>query len=110
MDRGWSRKQLHKLIVTSTAYRQSSSAIQERLQSDPYNCMISRGPHFRMKAEVIRDISLAASGLLSDKIGGPSVFPPQRPGVWDIPYNDDKWQTSKGQDRYRRGIYTFMRS
>ena len=58
---------------------------------------------------MIRDVALAASGLLSRKIGGPSVFPPQPPGVWDIPYNDDRWEESEGEDRYRRGIYTFVR-
>jgi hypothetical protein len=79
------------------------------LQADPYNRLISRGPRFRLEAEMIRDVSLAASGLLSAKIGGPSVFPPQPPGVWDIPYNDDKWEESEGEDKYRRGIYTFIR-
>ena len=58
---------------------------------------------------MIRDVGLAASGLLSAKVGGPSVFPPQPPGVWDIPYNDDKWEESQGEDKYRRGIYTFLR-
>ena len=58
---------------------------------------------------MIRDVTLAASGLLTQKVGGPSVFPPQPPGVWDLPYNDDTWEESKGPDRYRRGIYTFVR-
>jgi hypothetical protein len=58
---------------------------------------------------MVRDAGLAASGLLSAKIGGPSVFPPQPPGVWDIPYNDDKWEESTGEDKYRRGLYTFIR-
>jgi hypothetical protein len=109
MDRGWSFKALHRTIVTSSAYRQSSALTPALLQADPYNQLISRGPRFRLEAEMIRDAGLAASGLLSAKIGGPSVFPPQPPGVWDMPYNDDTWQESKGEDRYRRGLYTFVR-
>lgn len=109
MDRGWSLKAMHRLIATSTAYRQSSRVTPEVLQADPYNRLISRGPRFRLEAEMVRDTGLAASGLLSAKIGGPSVFPPQPPGVWDIPYNDDKWEESTGEDKHRRGIYTFIR-
>jgi hypothetical protein len=109
MDRGWSLKEMHRLIVTSNAYRQTSRVTPELLQADPYNRLISRGPRFRLEAEMVRDTGLAASGLLSTKIGGPSVFPPQPPGVWDIPYNDDKWEESTGEDKYRRGIYTFVR-
>jgi len=62
-----------------------------------------------MEAEMVRDVTLAASGLLSAKIGGPSVFPPQPEGIWDLPYNDEKWEESRGEDRYRRGVYTFVR-
>ncbi len=109
MDQGWSLKSLHRTIVMSNAYQQTSKTTPALLEADPYNRLISRGPRFRMEAEMIRDVSLAASGLLSAKLGGPSVFPPQPPGVWDLPYNDDKWETSKGEDRYRRGLYTFVR-
>jgi hypothetical protein len=109
MENGWSMKALHRLIVTSEAYRQTSRVTPELLEIDAENSLISRGPRFRMEAEMIRDLALAASGLLSEKIGGPSVFPPQPPGVWDLPYNDDKWEVSKGEDRYRRGLYTFIR-
>jgi hypothetical protein len=109
MDSGWSFKRLHRMIVNSTSYRQTSGITPELLQADPYNRLISRGPRFRLEAEMIRDAGLAASGLLSAKVGGPSVFPPQPPGVWDIPYNDDKWEESTGEDKYRRGIYTFLR-
>jgi hypothetical protein len=63
----------------------------------------------RMEAEMLRDTALAASGLLSRRIGGPSVFPPQPDGIWDNPYSDEKWVTSEGEDRYRRGLYTFIR-
>ena len=62
-----------------------------------------------MEAEMVRDASLGASGLLSQKIGGPSVFPPQPDGIWDIPYSSEKWVTSEAEDRYRRGLYTFIR-
>jgi hypothetical protein len=109
MDRSWSMKAIHRLIVTSTAYRQTSQVSPQLLRLDPYNRLIGRGPRFRMEAELIHDSALAASGLLSPKIGGPSVFPPQPPGIWDAPNSEDKWVESKGQDRYRRSIYTFIR-
>ena len=109
MERGWSMRAIHRLIVTSAAYRQSSAvsaALQER---DPYNRLLARGPRFRVEAEMVRDVALAASGLLSPEIGGPSVFPFQPEGIWDMPYNDDKWIESRGEDRYRRALYTFAR-
>jgi hypothetical protein len=109
MARKWSMKAMHRLIVTSAAYRQSSNATPELLERDPYNRLLARGPRFRMEAEMIRDVTLAASGLLSRKIGGPSVFPFQPDGIWDLPYNDETWVESKGEDRYRRGLYTFVR-
>ena len=109
MNRGWSMKALDRLIVTSAAYRQSSSVTPEMLKVDPYNKLISRGARFRLEAEMIRDTTLAAAGLLNPAIGGPSVFPYQPDGVWDVPYSSDKWIESKGGDRYRRGLYTFAR-
>jgi hypothetical protein len=109
MDRNWSMKAMHRLIVTSAAYKQDSAVTPELLQADPYNRLISRGPRFRLEAEMVRDVSLSAAGLLSLKIGGPSVFPYQPPGVWDIPYSTDAWVESQGEDRYRRGLYTFLR-
>ncbi|MBI3679657.1 MAG: PSD1 domain-containing protein [Acidobacteria bacterium] len=109
LEKGWSMKAVHRLIVTSAAYRQTSRITPELLQADPYNRLISRGPRFRMEAEMVRDSVLASSGLLSRKIGGPSVFPPQPPGVWDVPYSDDQWEESAGEDRRRRGLYTFVR-
>ena len=109
MDRGWSQKAIHRLIVTSSTYRQDSRVTPELQQRDPYNRLLARGPRFRVEAEMVRDIVLSASGLLSPKIGGPSVFPFQPEGVWDMPYNDDKWKISAGDDRYRRGLYTFIR-
>ena len=109
MERNWSMKAIHRLIVTSATYSQSSRVPAALLERDPHNRLLARGPRFRLDAERIRDTVLAASGLLSRKIGGPSVFPPQPEGVWDIPYNDDRWVESAGEDRYRRGLYTFVR-
>lgn len=109
MDNGWSLKHLTKTIVMSAAYRQSSQLSAEKLRLDPENQLISRGPRERLTAEQIRDQALAVSGLLSRKMGGPSVMPPQPDGIWQVVYSDEKWTTSKGDDRYRRGIYTFWR-
>jgi len=95
--------------VTSATYRQSSVITPELEARDPYNRLLERGPRFRLDAEAIRDVVLAAGGLLSSKMGGPSVFPPQPEGIWDLPYNDEKWVVSQGEDRYRRGLYTFIR-
>jgi hypothetical protein len=106
---GWRMKALHKLIVTSATYRQSSSVPQPLVERDPYNRLLARGSRFRMEAEMVRDATLAASGLLSRKVGGPSVFPPQPDGIWDIPYSNEKWIPSGGDDRYRRGLYVFIR-
>ncbi len=106
---GWHMKALHKLIVTSAAYRQTSAATTPLVERDPYNRLLARGPRFRMDAEMVRDTILAASGLLNSRIGGPSVFPPQPDGIWDIPYSDEQWIPSTGEDRYRRGLYVFIR-
>jgi Protein of unknown function (DUF1553)/Protein of unknown function (DUF1549)/Planctomycete cytochrome C len=109
MSNGWSLKSMHRLIVTSSTYRQSSRATPQLLERDPANVLLARGARYRLEAEMIRDVALASSGLLSAKIGGPSVFPYQPEGLWDLPYNDDKWVESKGEDRYRRGLYVFVR-
>lgn len=106
---GWSRKRLHRLIVTSATYRQSSRVSHELLQRDPQNRLLARGPRFRVDAEVVRDIMLVASGLLSRKIGGPSVYPPQPQSVTGLAYGNFKWQPSQGADRYRRSLYTFKK-
>jgi mono/diheme cytochrome c family protein len=106
---GWSMKSLVRLIVTSSTYRQSSATTPALLEKDPYNRLLGRGPRFRMEAEMIRDVTLAASGLLSRKLGGPSVFPLQPEGVWKSPYSSEKWTVSKGEDRFRRSLYTFVR-
>ncbi len=109
MDHGWSQKAINRLIVTSSTYRQDSRVTPELNERDPYNLLLARGPRFRVEAEMVRDVVLSASGLLSPKIGGPSVFPYQPEGIWDMPYNDDQWTISEGEDRFRRGLYTFMR-
>jgi hypothetical protein len=109
MRDGWSMKKTLRLMVTSATYRQSSRITPELEERDPYNKLLARGPRFRVEAEMVRDIALASSGLMSPKVGGPSVFPYQPEGVWDLVYNDDKWVLSTGEDRYRRGLYTFMR-
>jgi len=107
---GWSRKALIKTIVISATYRQSSRHRTDLSQVDPTNRLLARQNRLRAEAEIVRDLYLAASGLLSRKIGGPSVFPPLPPGVASLSYaNNFKWKTSSGEDRYRRGMYTFFK-
>ncbi len=110
----WSMKGLHRLIATSATYRQSSALHRSALSAptsdvDPYNRLLARGPRFRLEAELVRDLGLTASGLLSRTIGGPSVFPLQPEGIWKSPYSNEKWTISSGADRYRRNLYTFLR-
>ena len=106
----WDVKALLRLIVTSATYRQSSKMTSEKLAKDPRNRLLSRAPRFRLEAEMVRDQALALSGLLSRKMGGPSVYPPQPPGLWQAAFNGQRtYPTSTGEDRYRRGIYTFWR-
>ncbi|MBX7165069.1 MAG: PSD1 and planctomycete cytochrome C domain-containing protein [Pirellulales bacterium] len=105
----WSLKAMHRTIVLSATYRQSSHVAPELAAHDPDNRLLARGPRLRLEAEMVRDQALAASGLLSAKMYGPSVMPPQPDGVWQVVYSGDTWNTSAGEDRYRRGIYTFWR-
>ena len=105
----WDVKALHKLIVTSATYRQSSSGTPKALEIDPPNTYLARGPRFRMEAEMIRDTALQVSSLLNPKIGGPSVMPYQPNGIWDSPYSGEQWMEAKDKERYRRGIYVFMK-
>jgi hypothetical protein len=109
ISRGWSLKQLHKLIVTSATYRQEARVTPELVERDPNNRLFARGPRVRLEAEMLRDQALTIGGLLSRKMHGPSVMPPQPDGVWQVVYSGDQWITSQGEDRYRRGIYTFWR-
>ncbi len=109
MDRGWSLKTMHRLIVTSATYRQSSHVTPDLYNRDPYNRLLARGPRIRVDAEVVRDISLAASGLLNAKVGGPSVYPPAPEFLFQPPvsYGPKIWKEEKDTSRYRRAIYTF---
>ncbi|XZE18835.1 PSD1 and planctomycete cytochrome C domain-containing protein [Pirellulaceae bacterium SH449] len=110
IDQGWSLKKLHKQIVMSQAYRQSIEIRPESLAKDPDNRWLSRGPRVRLDAEVVRDQSLAVSGLLSKKRGGPSVFPPQPASVTtEGTYGSLAWNVSSGEDRFRRSLYTFTK-
>jgi hypothetical protein len=109
VEQGWSLKKLHRLIVTSATYRQGSNLSPESLQKDPENRWLSRGPRYPVDAEVVRDMMLSASGLLSTKIGGPSVYPPQPASVTALAYGNESWNASQGEDRYRRSIYTFSK-
>ncbi len=106
-------KKLFKLIVTSAAYRQSAVATAEKREKDPQNRLLSRGPRFRMDAEMIRDYALAASGLLVRKLGGPSVKPYQPEGVWEavamIGSNTRDYRRDSGASLYRRSLYTFWK-
>ncbi len=109
MRQSWSMKQLCKTIVMSATYRQSSRVTPELMERDRFNRLLARGPRFRLEAEMLRDQALAVSGLLSRKMYGPSVMPPQPDGIWRSTYNLDKWKTSPGEDKYRRGLYTFIK-
>ena len=111
----WDIKHILKLIVMSATYRQSTAVDEERLQKDPENRLLSRGPRFRLDPEIIRDQALAVSGLLNPEVGGPSVYPPQVPNLWkELGFlrpeiGMDEWPTSDGPELYRRGVYTFWR-
>ncbi len=107
--RGWSLKVMHRTIVLSATYRQSARVTPALVKRDPFNRLYARGPRFRMDAEMVRDNALAVSGLLTRKLGGPSVFPFQPDGIWANPYSGDKWVMSTNGDQYRRGLYTFWR-
>jgi hypothetical protein len=109
MDNGWSLKKLHRKIVTSSTYRQSSHVTPELYAKDPYNRLLARGPRFRVDAEIVRDISLSASGLLNEKIGGPSVNPPAPEFLFQPPtsYGPKVWNEARDESRYRRALYTF---
>jgi hypothetical protein len=108
---GWSMKQLIKTIVMSATYRQTTMVSAEKIARDPANRWLARGPRFRLSAELIRDNLLAISGQLSDKIGGPSVYPHQPDGLWEEISGADVtvYPTSEGEDQQRRGLYTFLR-
>jgi hypothetical protein len=110
-DKPWSRKHIHRLIVTSATYRQSARMTPELRERDDQNKLYARGPRFRMDAEMIRDNALAAAGLLSLKMGGAPVHPYQPPGIWESKVGGFplRYEISEGEDRYRRGIYTVIK-
>jgi hypothetical protein len=110
IDSNWSMKKLHRTIVLSATYRQESTVTADRLAKDPSNRFLSRGPKFRVDAEILRDSALLAAGLLSESMYGASVFPPQPNGVsTEGTYGQLVWKTSTGSDRYRRSLYTFSK-
>lgn len=110
MEQGWSRKHIHKKIVMSATYRQSAKVSPEHLQHDPANKLYSRMSRNRLSAEAIRDNALEISGLLTNKIGGPPVYPPQPEGIWKhVGRNAPKYNTNTNEDRYRRGLYVVWR-
>jgi hypothetical protein len=106
---GWHWKAMHRLVVTSATYRQASQETPEVKERDPEDVLLERAPRYRVDAEIVRDIVLATSGLLNPQIGGPSVFPPQPPGITDLSRGNLAWIVATGQDRYRRGMYTFWK-
>ncbi len=108
MAKKWSLKDLHRLIVTSQTYRQSSANRPELIEKDPQNYLLARQTRLRLDAEVVRDVCLSVSGLLSPKIGGPPVYPPIPDGVMGVGQVKRVWTVSKGEDKYRRGLYTFV--
>jgi hypothetical protein len=104
-----SLKKLHRLIATSSTYRQDSQVSEELLKTDPQNRLLSRGPRFRLSGELIRDHMLKASGKLSAKMSGPGVYPPQPLTVLAHAFGNKSWKASQGEDRYRRSVYTFVK-
>jgi len=109
VDHRWSIKAFLKDIALSAAYRQANRIPAELAARDPRNRLLARGPRTRLSAEMVRDQALAVGGLLSPKMYGPPVFPPQPAGVWNSVYSGATWNDSQGEDRFRRGIYTYSK-
>ncbi len=109
MENGWSMKKLHRQIVLSAAYQQASKVSPDSLSKDPENRLLSRFSRARLEGEVVRDSALRSSGLLTLKVGGPSVRPPQPAGVTEVAYGSPKWNADSGENRYRRSLYTFAK-
>jgi hypothetical protein len=108
-DLHWDMKALLREMVTSATYRQNAKSTPTLNEKDPHNRLLARGPQQRLTAEMVRDQALLAAGVLSSTMGGPPVMPPQREGVWNSVYNDSKWKDATGPDRFRRGIYTYIK-
>jgi hypothetical protein len=109
MDNGWNVKALHKLIVSSDTFQQSAQTKRAIIERDPENRLLTRAPKIRLPAEHIRDSALAASGLLSRKVGGPSVKPYQPVGLWEAAGTGKSYKADHGENLYRRSLYTFWR-
>jgi hypothetical protein len=110
MEQGWSQKHLLRTILTSATYQQSSRATPQLLEIDPKNRLLSRGPRFRADAEMVRDIALSVSGLMTHKLGGPGVIPPVPQNVLDYNYTyPSYWKPAEGPERYRRAVYGFRK-
>ncbi|MCC9643804.1 PSD1 and planctomycete cytochrome C domain-containing protein [Rhodopirellula sp. JC740] len=105
----WHLKPFLRELVLSATYRQNNHVAEDLQKADPRNQWLARGPRTRLSAEMVRDQALAVSELISDTIGGPSVMPPQPDGVWQTVYSGASWKTAEGNDRYRRGLYTYWR-
>lgn len=103
----WSTKAMLREMVLSSTFRQSQNAPRELVSRDPRNQLLARGPRVRLTAEMVRDQALFVGGILSEKMYGPSVYPPQPDGVWKSVYNGAQWKESKGEDRVRRAVYTY---
>src|SRR5690606_10994563 len=110
---GWNHRHMVKLIVTSSTYRQSAKVTPEKLEKDPHNRLLSRGPRYRLDAEQIRDLALSASGLLSSRVGGPPVTPYQPEGIWEdvaMPQSNTRnYRPDSGEALYRRSLYAFWK-
>jgi hypothetical protein len=104
----WGLKAMHRLIVTSATYRQSSRHRPELARLDARNRLLARQNRLRLEAEIVRDVALTATGLLTPTVGGPSVYPPQPEGIYRFTQVPRDWKASTGPDRYRRGLYTFF--
>jgi hypothetical protein len=112
-ESGWDVKKFYRLLVTSATYRQTAATSPDRVERDPTNKLLARGPRFRMDAEMLRDSALATAGLLVEKIGGPPAKPYQPPGIWEevaMPESNTKtYVPDKGEGLYRRSLYTFWK-
>ena len=110
MEHGWSQKHVIRTLLTSATYRQSSAVSPALLERDPRNRLLARGPRFRAEAEVVRDVALSASGLLADKFGGPSVFPPMPESVLEFNFfKPTYWKPAEDATRYSRALYVFRK-
>jgi hypothetical protein len=109
VESGWDLHAVWRLILTSETYKRNARVVPHQQELDPKNQWLARAPRLRLEIETLRDAQLAMAGLLSSKVGGPSVMPPQPEGVWAPVYSSDRWTTAEDEDRYRRGLYTFWK-